>query len=129
MRVQSLTLLTLFAACAVPESPMPHHAKFAHDVFFTLEDASPAARAKLVDECYARLRGIDGIVFFAAGTRDPELQRDVNDRAYDVSLHVYFKDRAAHDAYQTAPAHQAFVAANRDNWKQVRVFDSTLADR
>lgn len=108
---------------------MPNHARLAHDVYFTLADASPTARQRLIGDCYARLAGIDGIVFFAAGSRDPELQREVNDRAYDVSLHVVFRDRAAHDAYQDAPAHQQFIAANRDNWQAVRVFDSNLDPR
>jgi len=129
MRGLLLTLLILFAACAMPPSTMSDHAKLVHDVYFTLEHASADACQELVDECYARLAGIDGIVYFAAGIRDPELQRDVNDRGYDVSLHVFFRDRAAHDAYQTAPAHQEFIAKNRENWRQVRVFDSAIGDR
>ena len=117
---------------ATAEMPMPnaqHLARLVHDVYFALQDASHAMRQQLVDECYRRLAGIDGIVFFAAGTRDPELQRDVNDRDYDVSLHVVFRDRAAHDAYQIAPAHADFIAANRANWRRVRVFDSAIAAR
>ena len=106
---------------------MPTDARLAHDVYFTLKDASPQARATLVAACHAKLAGIAGIVFFVTGTRDPELQRDVNDRDYDVSLHVVFGDRAAHDAYQEAPAHLQFIAANRDNWQAVRVFDSKLS--
>ena len=34
--------------------------------------------------------------------------------------------RAAHDAYQTAPAHLQFIAENKENWRTVRVFDSNL---
>jgi heme-degrading monooxygenase HmoA len=126
MRVLLLTILTLLAACAMAPSTMSDHAKLVHDVYFTLEDASAEACQQLVDECYARLAGIDGIVYFAAGIRDPELLRYVNDRGYDVSLHVFFRDRAAHDAYQTASAHEQFIAANRENWRQVRVFDSAI---
>ena len=37
---------------------------------------------------------------------------------------VVFKDVAAHDAYQQHERHLAFVAENKNNWKQVRVFDS-----
>ena len=29
--------------------------------------------------------------------------RDVNDTDFDVSLHIYFRDQAAHDAYQAHP--------------------------
>ncbi|MFO1078299.1 MAG: Dabb family protein [Planctomycetota bacterium] len=100
-----------------------------HDVYFTLNDPSPAARQALVRECYDRLAAIAGILHFAAGSRDAELARPVNDVDYDVSLHVWFVDRAAHDAYQVAPAHVAFVAANGAKWRRVRVFDSAIAPR
>jgi len=108
---------------------MPQHAQLVHDVYFTLNDKSPAAKQALVDECYGKLANIDGVAFLAAGTRDAELQRDVNDRDYDVSLHVFFATRAAHDSYQDAPAHIAFIEANKDGWAGVRVFDSNIQPR
>ena len=108
---------------------MTNQAQLSHDVYFSLKDASPAACQKLVADCHARLARIDGVVYFAAGTRDVELTRDVNDQGYDVSLHVFFATRPAHDAYQTAPEHVAFIEANKDNWQGVRVFHSHLAQR
>lgn len=96
----------------------------AHDVYFALKDASPKAQEALVEACRRHLTGHEGTVFFATGTRAAELQRDVNDTAYDVSLHVYFKDRAAHDAYQSHPRHQKFIDEMNANWRSVRVFDS-----
>lgn len=96
----------------------------AHDVYFTLVDKSPAAVQELVDACRKHLSGHEGTVFFATGTRATELAREVNDTAYDVSLHVYFRDRAAHDAYQDHPRHLQFIAENKANWAKVRVFDS-----
>jgi hypothetical protein len=57
------------------------------------------------------------------------LVRDVNDRDYDVSLHVFFTDRAAHDAYQDAPGHLQFIEANKHRWQAVRVFDSAIVTR
>jgi len=121
--------IALLAACAAVPTAMPIHAQLAHDVYFALTDASPAARQKLVADCYAKLANIDGVVFLAAGTRDPELTREVNDSDYDVSLHVFFSSRATHDAYQTAPAHLQFIETNKDNWRGVRVFDSNLSAR
>ncbi len=97
---------------------------FGHQVFFSLNDASLAARAELVDGCHKYLAPIPGIVFYAAGTLADEMQRDVNDLQFDVALHVIFTDRAAHDAYSEAPAHQEFIDKFQSNWKQVRVFDS-----
>jgi hypothetical protein len=54
----------------------------------------------------------------------PDLARPVNDRGFHVALHVIFDGKPAHDAYQTAPAHLKFIEENRQNWQQVRVFDS-----
>lgn len=95
-----------------------------HDVYFSLNDNSAAARAKLVAECRKYLSGHPGTVFFAAGVVASELDRPVNDRDFDVALHIVFKDKAAHDAYQKADKHLQFIEANKANWKKVRVFDS-----
>ncbi len=99
----------------------------AHIVYFTLKDNSPAASQKLLDACQKYLTDHEGTVFFGAGTRTSELNREVNDKAFDVALHVIFKNRAAHDQYQTAPRHQQFVAESKPNWAKVRVFDADLA--
>ena len=93
-------------------------------MFFALKDASAEARARLVAACKKYLTGHEGTVYFAVGTRAAELDRPVNDRDFDVSLHVYFKDKAAHDKYQEAPRHQQFIEEQQGNWKKVRVFDS-----
>ncbi len=102
----------------------PAGAVLAHDVYFTLNDASPEARKELVDACEKYLKGHEGTVFFAAGTRATEMGRDVNDTGFDVSLHVYFRDGAAHEAYQKNPRHLEFIEKMKANWKTVRVFDS-----
>jgi Stress responsive A/B Barrel Domain len=98
----------------------------AHNVFFSLTDRSEAAVAKLVASCKKNLTGHPGVVFFACGTVEPELARPVNDRDFDVALHIVFEDRAAHDLYQDAPRHHAFIAECRDNWARVRVFDTAV---
>lgn len=101
----------------------------AHDVYFTLRDVSPEARQKLADACSSHLSGHPGTVFFAVGTRAGEMLREVNDAAFDVSLHVYFTSQAAHDAYQEHPRHRKFIEEMSANWKTVRVFDSWVATR
>ncbi|HEY7158963.1 MAG TPA: Dabb family protein, partial [Gemmataceae bacterium] len=67
-----------------------------------------------------------GEVFFAAGTLAEDLDRPVNDRDFDVGLHIVFKDKASHDKYQDAKRHKEFIEENKDNWKKVRVFDSVV---
>ena len=39
---------------------------------------------------------------------------------------MIFDRRASHDAYQAAPEHLRFVEEQKDNWKNVRVFDSDV---
>jgi hypothetical protein len=109
--------------------PSPgREALLVHNVYFTLKDNAGPARDRLVQSCHHYLVPHPGIVFFACGTRAGDLQRPVNDRDFDVSLHIVFEDRAAHDRYQNAALHRQFIEENKDNWKKVRVFDS-VADR
>ena len=98
--------------------------QIAHMVFFKLNDNSPKAKAQLVAACDKYLSGHPGTVYYSAGVRAEEMKREVNDQAFDVALHVVFKDKAAHDAYQEHPRHLKFIEENRANWAGVRVFDS-----
>lgn len=98
----------------------------AHDVYFTLIEDSPEARTALADACRKYLSGHEGTHFFATGLRAAEMTRDVNDMEFDVSLHVYFEDDAAHAAYQKDPRHLEFIEKMKANWKSVRVFDSRV---
>ncbi|MCA9076669.1 MAG: Dabb family protein [Planctomycetaceae bacterium] len=95
-----------------------------HDVYFTLNDASPEAIDHLVRSCHANLKGYPGVDFFAAGVLAEDCKRDVNDRDFQVALQMVFRDKAAHDAYQISESHQKFIADNKANWKQVRIFDA-----
>ncbi|NIP22328.1 MAG: Dabb family protein [Phycisphaerae bacterium] len=97
-----------------------------HDVYFTLNDKSDAAQAKLVRDCYKYLSKHPGVVFFAAGERVEEHERDVNIRDWDIGLHIVFENKDYHDQYQKVPDHQKFIAENKENWKSVRVFDSFI---
>ena len=95
-----------------------------HMVYFTLKDHSEAACKKLVDACQKYLKAHDGVTFFAAGTRAPEFQREVNDQEFHVALHVVFDTKESHDVYQVAESHLQFIEEGKDNWQQVRVFDA-----
>jgi len=95
-----------------------------HNVFFTLKNQSEEKINELVEACHKYLKDHPGVVFFAAGRLGEEFQRPVNDRDFQVALHVVFEDKAAHDAYQTIEDHLKFIEENKDNWETVRVFDS-----
>lgn len=97
-----------------------------HNVFFTLKDRSESAKEALVAACRHHLTGHPGTTFFACGTLEPDLDREVNDRDFDVALLVVFATRADHDNYQEAPRHKQFIAENRESWAKVRVFDSVV---
>lgn len=98
-----------------------------HNVFFTLKNRSPEKIEELVAACHKYLKDHPGVVFFAAGTLGEEFQRPVNDQAFQVALHVVFENKEAHDVYQTVEEHLTFIAENKENWEQVRVFDSYVS--
>ncbi len=100
--------------------------RLAHLVYFTLKDSGPEAVKRLLDACRKYLTDHPGTEFFAVGTPVPDLARPVNVRDFHVGLHLVFTDRAAHDAYQTAPRHEQFISENKENWASVRVFDCYL---
>jgi hypothetical protein len=119
------TVLTLALALAAAATPAQDKGKaLSHDVFFSLNDASPAAREALVAACRKYLTGHEGVLVFSAGVVASEFDRAVNDRDYDVALHVVFDGKASHDKYQEAPRHKQFIEEQQKNWKKVRVFDS-----
>jgi len=101
--------------------------QLAHMVYFKLNDGSGANKAKLVAACKAFLSGHAGSVSFATGTLAGDLNREVNDRDFDVSLHIVFVNKEAHDKYQQHPKHLKFIEENKENWAKVRVFDSYLS--
>lgn len=97
-----------------------------HNVYFTLHESTPANRQKLVESCRKHLMGHPGVVYCSAGVLSQPLARPVNDREFDVGLHVVFRSMADHDAYQTHPRHLQFIEENKPTWKKVRVFDAEV---
>ncbi len=96
----------------------------AHNVYFILRDSSDTAKTRLIDACHKYLKDHPGEVFFAAGMLAGDLDREDNDRDFDVALHIVFKGRADHDRYQQDQKHRKFIQENQANWARVRVFDS-----
>ncbi len=101
--------------------------QLAHTVFFKLKDNSGEARAKLLAACKVYLTKHEGTISFATGTVANDLRREVNDRDWDVSLHLLFVNKAAHDKYHDHPRHLKFIEDNKENWEKVRVFDAYLS--
>ncbi len=99
-------------------------AMLAHDVYFTLNQDSDDAKEELVAGCKKYLADHPGVVWFAAGAIVEDHKREVNDRDFDVALHMVFVDKQSHDKYQEADGHHKFIEEFKENWKTVRVFDS-----
>ena len=49
--------------------------------------------------------------------------RPVIDQSWDYALTMQFANVADHDAYQTAPQHEAFIGSHKDRWARVLVMD------
>jgi hypothetical protein len=113
---------------AQAEAPKETRKMLCHDVYFSLKDNSLPARQKLIAACKKYLTNHPGAVRFSVGPLAEEMKRDVNDRDFDVALHLVFKDKAAHDQYSESERHQQFIKENKDNWKKVRVFDSYVEE-
>ncbi len=97
-----------------------------HNVYFSLKDTSPEAIQTLLDDCETYLAPQAGIVSFSCGILEAELNRPVNDTGFDVSLHLLFETKEAHDIYQIDEQHTVFIENNKDNWESVRVFDTVV---
>ncbi len=98
----------------------------AHNVFFTLKDASDTAVEALIEDCYTYLKDLPGVIYFSAGRLVSEHKRDVNITDFHVGLHVVFAGKPSHDQYQDAEKHNIFIDRNKANWAKVRVFDTYI---
>jgi hypothetical protein len=119
--------IALAASLSIGATKAEGGPQLAHMVYFKLKDNSGANRARLAAACKLFLSGHEGTVSFATGTLAGDFNREVNDRDFDVSLHLVFVNKEAHDKYQVHPRHLKFVDENKDNWEKVRVFDSYLS--
>lgn len=97
---------------------------FVHVVYFWMKEGTPeAAVRQTVEGCHRFLAKIPGVRHLWAG-RPAMTPRDVVDNSYDVGLCVVLDDDdAAHDVYQKHPLHLEFIAANKEHWKRVQVYD------
>ena len=124
----ALAVLLLGGGCALvgQDKKLTHPDQVGHMVFFSLNDNSIYEKQKLVRDCYAYLRNLPGVVYFSAGERALTAETEVNDKLFDVALHVVFENAQAYDEYQSSKKHLEFIERNEGNWKQVRVFDSMI---
>ena len=102
------------------ERPRP----LAHMVYFTLAEDTPANREALVEACRKYLTEHEGTVHFSVGIIGEEFDREVNEQDWQIALNLIFRNKEAHDVYQTHPRHLEFIETSKHLWSKVRVFDS-----
>ena len=95
-----------------------------HSVYFWLKPGLTAAERSHFRAEAGTLSAISAIDRIHIGTPAEVAAGGSTDRSFDVALTVFFKDAAAHDAYQVDPVHVAFVEGNRASWVRVQVYDS-----
>ena len=96
-----------------------------HSVYLSLKDPTPANIEHLLADCRKYLTDHSGMTHFCCGTL-ADLHRPVNDRLFDVGVHMIFADRAAHDRYQVHERHEKFRDSNKASWRQIRVYDTDV---
>jgi hypothetical protein len=127
----ALALLCAFAAVAAlgasRPSPDDDEPRLAHMVFFTLKDQSAESIDKFAGSCHEYLADIPGVVYFSVGKRAEDVEEPgVTVKDFDVALHAVFESKEAKEKYLVHENHKKFVEVNRENFAQVRVFDSYL---
>lgn len=132
MKILAAALALALTACVQTTPKVQSYSEqtndmLTHNVFFDLKNNDEASVNALIDACYKYLAPHEGIVFFSAGPRVVDKQRDVNDLDFNVALNVIFKDVASHDAYQISEIHMEFIKLYKDNWAKVRVFDGSAS--
>ena len=95
-----------------------------HSVRFHLPPELAPERRAALRAGLETLRAIPEVRHLFIGTPAPVPARPVIDAGYAFALTVVFDDVAAHDRYQVHPLHLQFLAANRDSWTRVEVFDA-----
>ena len=95
---------------------------FIHSVYFWL-------RPNLSPEDLAAFRaGVHSLTTIGSVERShvgtpADTDRPVIDHSYSYALIVFFRDKSAHDAYQTHPTHDVFRAECASFWSRVQVYD------
>ena len=102
---------------------MPAETMLAHTVYFALRDNGDQARKKFIAACKKHLSSHPGMVLFAVTTLAQDVDSPVNDRQFDVAIHLVFSDKAAHDQYQESARHCQFLEENAESWSGIRAFD------
>lgn len=114
-------------AAVISGSALAESRAFSHYVAFELAEDSPKKRAALTACLTDFLEAFELETSYTVSEIAAEMNRPVNDKAFQLALHVMLKDKATYNIYAAHPTHVAFVEKCQHLWKAVRVFDSYVA--
>lgn len=98
-----------------------------HSVFFYLNENAPAGTSvDMQADIKTKLSQIDTVINIWAGPPE-DIDRDVVDNDYGMSLHAMFEDREGLQAYQSDPLHVAFVETFKPYFERIRVYDTRIS--
>ena len=94
-------------------------------VFFWLKEDTTAAQKSAFEDGLRSLATISSVqsCYFGPPAGTP---RAVVDNSYDYALNVNLESSEKHDLYQDDPIHHAFIAAHKDIWARVQVYDNLV---
>ena len=95
-----------------------------HTVFFWLRQELDDAQVTEFRMGLESLKTIEHAESVFIGRPARVAERPVCDGSYDFCLTVILKDLPAHDAYQAHEKHQNFIAAHKEQWQKVKVYDA-----
>ena len=98
---------------------------FVHVVFFWLKEGLSQAEKQAFEKGVRSLGAIRTLTWFALGT-PAGTPREVVDNSYDYALVTHFADKEGHDIYQEDPIHLEFIAACKQYWTRVQVYDAWI---
>lgn len=92
-----------------------------HQVFFWLK--KPKKDLKAVMKGCKEIGKLKSAHSYQVGVPAATGKRDVIDDSYHIALTVNFKSIEDHDLYQVDPIHLEFIAAHKDKWEKVQIYD------
>lgn len=97
-----------------------------HDTYFRLADRRPKTFNDFVESLWRYLspQHHDGMVEFSISFRAVEMQRSVNDKEFDVLMHMVFQNVQAYSTYRSADKHNEWIDLYGALSIDRRVYDS-----
>jgi hypothetical protein len=123
--ILSIAILSGCASTADRSGPAKNlDAYFVHSVLFWLkDDVSAADRLNFENDLANLALRNENVLEFYIGY-PAQTERSVVDGSYDVCYVATFDSKEGQDLYQIDPLHLQFVAAHKDIWEKVLVYDS-----